>query len=66
MYEFRHDYIKLKYEEKAKFCYMDRVSFIVYIKIEDIYVEIAKKIQARSETSKYELERPLVKGKMKK
>ena len=50
MYEFRHDYIKLKYEEKAKFCYMDRVSFIVYIKIEDIYVDIAKKIEARSET----------------
>ena len=32
MYEFRYDYIKTKYGQKAKLCYMDTDSFIVYIK----------------------------------
>ena len=31
MYEFWCDYVKLKYDEKAKLCYMDTDSFIVYI-----------------------------------
>ena len=32
MYEFWYDYVKPKYGEKAKLCYMDTDSFIVYIK----------------------------------
>ena len=32
MYEFWYVYIKPKYEEKAKLCYMDTHSFIVYTK----------------------------------
>ena len=32
MYEFLYDYVKPKYNEKAKLCYMDTDSFIVYIK----------------------------------
>ena len=36
MYEFWHDYMGPKYEEKAKLYYMDIDSFIVYIKPEDI------------------------------
>ena len=36
MYEFCYDYVKLKYGEKAKLCYMDTDSFIVYIKTDDI------------------------------
>ena len=32
IYEFWYDYVKLKYGEKAKLCYMDTGSFIVYIK----------------------------------
>ena len=31
MYEFRYDYVKPNYGENAKFCYMDRDSFIVHI-----------------------------------
>ena len=29
---FWHDYVKPKYSEKAKLCYMDTVTLIVYIK----------------------------------
>ena len=32
-YEFWYDYVKLKYGRKAKLCYMETDSFIVYIKI---------------------------------
>ena len=37
MYEFWYDYIKPKYQEKAKLCYMDTDSFITHIKTEDFY-----------------------------
>ena len=37
MYEFWYDYIKPKYDEKVKLWYMDKDSFIVYIKTDDIY-----------------------------
>ena len=37
MHEFWYDYIKLKYGEKVKLCYMDTDSFIAYIKTDDIY-----------------------------
>ena len=36
MYEFCYDYVKSKYGEKAKLCYMDTEGFIVYIKTDDI------------------------------
>ena len=38
---------------------MDTDSFIMYIKTEDIYVDIAKDVETRFDTSNYELERPL-------
>ena len=41
-------------------------SFIVYIKTEDIYADIAKDIEAKSDTSNYELDRPLPEGEIKK
>ena len=42
MCEFWYDYVKSKYGEKAKLCYMDTHSFIVYIKkTNDIYKDIA-------------------------
>ena len=45
---------------------MDTGSFIVYIKPEDIYVDIAKYVETRFNTSNDEIERPLPKGKNKK
>ena len=66
MYEFWYDHVKLKYGEKTKLCYMDTGSFTVYMKAEDIYVDIAKDVETRFGTSNYELDRPLSKGKNKK
>ena len=47
MHEFRCDYVKPKYGKKAKLCYMDTDSFIVYIKTDDTYKDIAKDVEAR-------------------
>ena len=66
MYEVWYDYVKPKYNEKAKLCYMDADSFIVYIKTDVIYKDIAEDVQTRFNTSKYELDRSLPKGKNKK
>ena len=37
IYEFWYDYIKPKYGEKTKLCYMGTDSFIVHVKTDDIY-----------------------------
>ena len=56
---------KPKYGEKAKLCYMDADSFLVYIKTGDIYKVIAEDVETRFDTSNYELDRPLPKKKVK-
>ena len=66
MYQFRYDYMEPKDGEKAKLCYMDTDSFAVYIKTEEICVDIAKDVEARFDTENSELERPLPKRKNKK
>ena len=63
MHEFWYDYVKPKYGEKEKLCDMDKDSFIVYIKTDDIYKDIAEDIETRFGTSNYELDRPLPNGK---
>ena len=50
MYEFWYNYANPKYSEKVKMCYMDTGSFIVYIKIEDIYKDIAEDVETRFDT----------------
>ena len=45
---------------------METDSFFVYIKTDDICKEIAEDVETRFETSNYELDRPLPKGKNKK
>ena len=57
MYEFWYDYVKPKYGEKAKLFYIDTDSFIVYLKIVDIYDEIAEDVETRFDTSSFELGR---------
>ena len=50
MYEFWYDYVKPKYGAKAKLSYMDTVSFIVYIKPDDIYRNTAEDVETRFDT----------------
>ena len=45
---------------------MDTESFIVYVKTHDIYKDIAEYVEARFDTSMFELYRPFPKGKNKK
>ena len=45
MYEFWYDYIKPKYDDKARLCYMDADSFVLYIETEDFYKDIANDVE---------------------
>ena len=36
-YDFWYDYIKPKYQDKAKLCCMDTDSYIIHIRTEDFY-----------------------------
>ena len=53
--EFWYDYMKPKYGEETKLFYMDTDSFLLYIKTEDIYIDITKDVKTRFDTSDYEL-----------
>ena len=55
MYEFWYDYIKPKYGDNVKLCYMDTDSFIIHIKTEDFYKDIANDVEKRFDTSNYEI-----------
>ena len=55
MYEFWYDYMKPKYGDNVKLCYMDTDSFIMHIKTEDLYEDIANYVEKRSDTSNYEV-----------
>ena len=63
MYEFWYDFIKPKYV-----CYIDTDSFIIHIKTEDFYEDIANGVEKWFDTSNYDEnnKRPLVIGKNKK
>ena len=54
MNEFWYDYIKPKYQGKAKLCYMDTDSFIIHIKTEDFYKDIANDVEKWFDTSNYD------------
>ena len=66
MYEFWYDYMKPKYGNNIKLCYMDTDSFIMSIITEDFYKDIANDVEKRFDTSNYEVNRPLATGKNKK
>ena len=66
MYEFWYDYMKLKYGNGIKLCYMDTDSFIMNIKTNDFYEDIADGVENRFETSNCEVNRQLPMGKNKK
>ena len=66
MYEFWNDYMKPKYGDNVKSCYMDTDSFIMNIKTEDFYKDIANDVEKRFDISNFEVDRPLSTGKNKK
>ena len=47
MYDFWYDYMKPKYSKKAKLCYMDTDSFIIYIKAEDFCKNIVNDVKKK-------------------
>ena len=51
MYEFWYDYVKPKFGEKAKLCYMDTDSFIVYTKTDNIYKDITEDVETKFDAS---------------
>ena len=66
MYEFWYDYMKPKYNDNVRLCYMDMDSFIMNIKTNDFYKDISDYVDNRFDTSNYEVKRPLPIGKNKK
>ena len=68
MYEFWYDYIKPKYGDKARLCYMDKDSFVMYIKTENFYKDVADDVERWFDTSNYDEKdkRPPPIGKNKK
>ena len=66
MYEFWYDYMKPKYCNDAKLCYMDTDSFVMNIKTNDFYKDISNDVECKFDTSNYEINRPLPMGKNKK
>ena len=66
MYEFWYYYMKPKYGNNIKLCYMDTDSFIMKIKTEDFYKDISNDVEKRFDTTNYEVDRPSSTGKNKK
>ena len=68
MYEFWYDYIKPKYQDRAKLSYMDTDSFVIRIISEDLYKDIANDVEKWFNTSNYDEDdkRTLPTGKNKK
>ena len=68
MYKFWYDFIKPKYEDRAKICYADTDSFNIHIITEDFFEDIAGDVNKWFDTSNYDEndKRPLPIGMNKK
>ena len=51
MYEFQFHYVKPKYSAKAQLFYIDVGSFIIHLKTEDIYKDIAEDVGRKFDIS---------------
>ena len=54
MYKFWYDYIKSKYKEKAKLCYMDTDSFVINSSTEDFFEDINNDVERWFDISNYD------------
>ena len=59
MYELWSDYVKPKYGENTKLCYMGTDRFVLHVKRDDSYKNIVEDVETRFDTSNFELDRPL-------
>ena len=67
MYEYWYDDMKPTYGDKVKkLCYMDTDSFIMNVKTEDFYKDIANDVEKNYDTSNYTCEIPLPRVKIRK
>ena len=68
MQEVSYDYIKPKYGDRARLCYMDADSFVIHILTEDFYEDISNDVGRWFDTSNYNEndKRPLPVGINKK
>ena len=66
MYEFWYDYMKPKYNDNVRLCYMDTDSFIMNIKTNDFYKDISDDVDKRFDTSNCKVKKSLPIGKNKK
>ena len=68
MYKFCYDYIKPKYEDRAKLCYTDTDSLIIHIITEDFFEDSADDVTKEFDTSNYDqnAKRPFQQVKTKK
>ena len=68
LYKFWYDYIKPKYEDRAKLCYTDTDSLVIHIITEDVFADISDDVERWFDTSNYDEndKRPLPIGKNKK
>ena len=51
MYEFSFHYVKPKYSAKAQLSYIDADSFIIHLKTDDIYKDIAEDVGRKFDIS---------------
>ena len=59
MYEYWYDYLKPKYGNNVKLCYMETGSFLIHVEIEKACAELAEKIEIRFNKSNDGVDRPL-------
>ena len=68
MYEVSYDYVKPKYKDKAKLCYLNTDSFVINIFTEEFFEDINNDVERFLDTSNYDENdrRPLPIGVNKK
>ena len=68
MYEFWYDYLKPKYKDKVKLCYVDTNSFVINTFTEDFFEDINNDVERWFDTSTYDEndKRPFLMGVNKK
>ena len=54
MYKFWYDYLKPKYGDRVKLCYMDTNSFIIHTITEDFFEDISNNVEIWYNTSNYD------------